>query len=244
MKENNLRFKFQKVTIHIKWIPGGWLAMMMAKDSTITMETIPDKDHTWKPQKEDWQNISIFGAKGAKSIKTPEGWLIYIFNNVKLGSLSSSNRIPVTHVCTKYIHDPKNVFVPDETEKIDDLKSGNDAEEANNHTNLHHDEGLKIKTYPKSEELEPISGYYIRVESCVSHGATNWSSVNAETLDELKDILRNKYGKRYFTLISSSTVAGVSAIHNQRKYIPLKELNDEDCQWLSEKTNYDVRHLE
>jgi len=236
MQNNNLWFRFGHVTVRIKWIPEGWLVMMIVKNSNISMDIVPDKEHAWKPRKEDWQNISIFAIK-SKAIKTPKGWLLYIINKPK-STFSDGYRAPVT-VSTKYIHDPENIFNPDETEKKDDTNQENDHEE-----NVDKRTCLDLILDDDTKKPEPIEGYQIRVQS-VSYSGTNNSPVKAETLDELKDILKNKYHITLFTLISKPLAFDSSgAVYNQRRQIPLTQLNDDDCQWLAESSSYDVRHLE
>ena len=239
MERNNLSLKFGDVRINIKWVPEGWLVMMRVKSSNISLDVIPDKKHLWKPKKEDWLNISIFGINKSKAVKTPEGWLIYVINKPKI-KLSIDYRHPVT-VSTKYIHDPENIFNPDETVKRDssakkiDLEGGTDKRTVSD---------LIKDNKAKAPKPTPTEGYDIRVETS-SYGGTDNSPVKAKTLEELIDILKNKYHKHSFTLISKPLAFESSgSVYNKRRDIPIEELNDADCQWLAENSSYDVRHLE
>ncbi|MEA1922765.1 MAG: hypothetical protein U9N63_08915 [Pseudomonadota bacterium] len=113
MQNENLKFSFGNVHITIKWIPEGWLAIVNVKDANVSMDIVPDKKHIWTPRADDWQVNTVFAfhKKKAKSIRTPSGWLFYILNKESWKASHTSK----SYVSTKYIHDPENVFNPDET---------------------------------------------------------------------------------------------------------------------------------
>ena len=207
--------------------------------STI-ITTVPDKNHTWEPQKRDWKKIKFFGKKTCRAIKTPEGWLIYILNNGRL-QLPELEQVPITHVCTKYIHDPEHISDPDETEKETDIQKT--EKKANNQTSIHLDMGNTNITPSGTKEKGPFASYHISIEENVCRGVTSFTTVEVKTLEELKDILKNQFKKSHFTLISTCIVADLSTIHNKRSYIPLAEINEDDLKWLAEKSNIETRHL-
>jgi len=241
MSKEKILLKSNYVNINIQQIPEGWLVKMVLYHAEIRLETVPDKDHIWKPVKADWQEISIFNHNKARAIKTPTGWLIYVFrveNRIK-------ERLFTRQVFgdIKYIHDPENIFNPDILGKKVDagtLEPKTKSKKVKKPGEQHCD---RLARNRPSEKSETVSSYRISVKTYRRCGET-LSPVRADTLEELRDILKNKYGKSDFTLISKSLAFDGCAVHNQRKMIPLVELNEDDCRWLATRSGYDVRYLE
>jgi hypothetical protein len=237
---NGPAFNFGFVNIYIKSIPEGWMVKMVFNKADIRLEIVPDKDHIWKPKKEDWQNIRFFTHNRAKVIRTPAGWLLFLCKEISRITRERGFSRQVLGD-TKYIHDPDNIFNPELIAKRNN--TGQQSEPEKEVEDVEKQSCRDLEQDRFTEKSEPLHGYRLTVKT-FSRCGEDWSRIRAETLEELKDILKNKYKKSTFTLISTSLASDCTAIHNQRRLIPLDELNDEDCQWLAERSGYDVRHLE
>ena len=197
---NEPAFKFRLVNIYIKSIPEGWMVKMVFDKADIRLEIVPDKDHIWKPIKEDWQDIRIFTHNKAKAIRTPAGWLLFLYKEKKRITRERGFSRQVFGD-TKYIHDPDNIFDPEIIAKRNYTEQQSESKKEVEDIEKQSCRDLAQDRFTESPKT--INGYLITVATYSICGSYR-SPVQADTLDELKDILKNEYKTFQFSLISTT----------------------------------------